>query len=140
VAVTLGTVVMLHFICGPSLRTMAALGSQMIVATGVCVLLPEILLFNSQSIPFTEARIPLNTDLAFVVLRYVAMFPVVVTLAANCEQWIESRSARMFAATLAIVFGHEVLRFMRRRLMTERMTRPEVYDPGAVIQALGLRE
>jgi hypothetical protein len=138
--VTLGVVVLLHFSSPPQLRAMNSTAAQMLVAAGVCLLLPEVLLFTSQSVPFTEARIPLNTDLAFVLLRYVAMFPAVVTITVACEPWLESKPTHLWGAAVAIAVGHEALRYAQRRFMSERMAAPEVYEAGGVIQALGLRE
>jgi hypothetical protein len=137
---TLGVIVLLHFVSPPSLRAMNATAAQILVAAAVCLLLPELLLFSSQNIPFTEARIPLNTDLAFVLLRYVAMFPAVVTITVSCEPWIELTPAHLWVAALAIGLGHEALRYAQRQFMGERIARPEIYEAGGVIQALGLRE
>ena len=140
VSVTLGVVLLLHFVSPEPLRMMHAVTAQMLVAAGICLLLPEALLFTSQCIPFTRARIPLNTDLAFVLLRYLAMFPAVVQIAVVSERWMELNSGHLLVATVVIGSGHEVLRYVQRQFMGERMIRPEIFEAGGVIQALGLRD
>jgi hypothetical protein len=53
---------------------------------------------------------------------------------------MESKTAHLWGAALAVGLGHEALRYAQRQFMGERIARPEIYEAGGVIQALGLRE
>ena len=88
-AMTLGAVAVLQFVSYPELRGLRESLTQVLVAAGICLLLTDAFSIQTATIPFTEARVPRNTDLAFILLRYIVFFPALVMATVHYESWIE---------------------------------------------------
>jgi hypothetical protein len=85
--ITIATVVALHFVASPEMRGAKETSAQLLIAAGLCILLIDVFFLKVNTIPFTEARVPVNTDLAFVLLRYIVFFPVLVFTTVDSEPW-----------------------------------------------------
>jgi hypothetical protein len=134
-AMTLGAVAVLQLISYPALRTPRELATQVLVAGGICLLLTDTFSLQTATIPFTEARVPRNTDLGFILLRYIVFFPALVMATVRYEWWIESH---LIVATLGIIAAHFALRYVQWRIRTERISRGVAQEEGEVSQVLGL--
>ena len=99
IAMTLGAVAILQIISYPELRAPRELVAQVLVAAGICLLLTDAFLLHTATIPFTEARVPHNTDLAFILLRYIVFFPVLVVATVNYEWWIEASADHLIVTS-----------------------------------------
>ena len=53
---------------------------QVLVAIGLALLLPDVLLFFVRSIPFTQLHKSSVNDLPLAVLRYLVLFPIFVSI------------------------------------------------------------
>ena len=137
-AMTLGAVAVLQFISYPALRAPRELATQVLVAGGICLLLTDTFSLQTATIPFTEARVPRNTDLAFILLRYIVFFPALVIATVHYEWWIEVSAGHLIAATLLIIAAHFALRYVQWRIRRERISRGVAPEEGEVSRVLGL--
>jgi hypothetical protein len=138
-AIILGVVAILQLIAYPDLPGLREWLAQVVVATGICLLLTDVFSLQMRIIPFTEARVPQNTDLAFVLLRYIVFFPALVLTTVHFEPWIETSVSHLIATALLIVTAHFGLRYLHRRMLAERATRSVAEEEGEGSQILGLR-
>ena len=135
---TLGAVAVLQLVSYPKLGGVRESMAQILIAAGICVLLTDAFSLQMTTIPFTEARVPKNTDLAFILLRYIVFFPALVVATLHYESWIEASAGHLIATTLFVVAAHFALRYIRRRMRRERASRRPAEDEGEVSQVLGL--
>jgi hypothetical protein len=135
---TLGAVAVLQLISYPELRAPRELVTQVLVAAGICLLLTDTFLLQRATIPFTEGRVPHNTDLAFILLRYIVFFPALVVATVNYEWWIEVSAGHLIVTTLLIIAAHFALRYVRSRIRRERASRNVTQEEGEVSRVLGL--
>jgi hypothetical protein len=134
----LGVVTVLCFVSYSGSRGLMGSSVQVLVAAGVCLLLADAFLLRMKTIPFTEARVPRNTDLAFILLRYIVFFPLLVLTTVQYEPWIESSVGHLVAAALLVVAVHFGFRYVHWRLMRERANRSFGEEDAVVSPVLGL--
>ncbi len=135
---TLGTVAILQIISYPKLSAPRELVTQVVVAAGICLLLTDAFSLQTATIPFTETRVPHNTDLAFILLRYIVFFPALVIATVNYEWWIEVSAGHLIVTTLGITAAHFTLRYVQWRIRRERGRGSLVQEEGEVSRVLGL--
>jgi hypothetical protein len=135
---TFGAVAVLQIISYPELRAPRELVTQVLVGVGICLLLTDAFSLQTATIPFTEARVPHNTDLAFILLRYIVFFPALVIATVNYEWWIEVSAGHLIVTTLGIVAAHFALRYVQWRIRRERVRRSAGQEEGEVSRVLGL--
>ena len=138
IAMTLGAVAVLQIVSYPELRAPKELATQVLVAAGICLLLTDAFLLQTATIPFTEARVPHNTDLGFILLRYIVFFPALVIATVNYEWWIEVSAGHLLVTTLLIIAAHFALRYVQWRIRKERVNRNFTQEEGEVSRVLGL--
>jgi hypothetical protein len=138
IAMTLGAVAVLQLISYPELRAPRELVTQVLVAAGICLLLTDAFSLQTATIPFTEARVPHNTDLGFILLRYIVFFPALVIATVNYEWWIEVSAGHLIVTTLGIIAAHFALRYVQWRIRKERVSRSITQEEGEVSRVLGL--
>jgi hypothetical protein len=138
IAMTLGAVAVLQIVSYPELRAPKELATQVLVAAGICLLLTDAFLLQTATIPFTEARVPHNTDLGFILLRYIVFFPALVIATVNYEWWIEVSAGHLLVTTLLIIAAHFALRYVQWRIRKERVNRSFTQEEGEVSRVLGL--
>jgi hypothetical protein len=137
--ITLGAVAVFHFIAPPQLRGVRETLGQLLVAAGLCLLLTDGFFLRVRVIPFTEARVPLNTDLAFIFLRYIVAFPALVLTTVHYEPWIEATAVHLIATALLIVAAHVAMHFFRERMVANQADRSGFEEEDDSLQILGLR-
>jgi len=115
-----------------------ALLAQILIAVALSVLLPDLFLFNARVIPFTSVRIPVNTDLAWMLLRYILFLPVTVFAAIRLEAWAEHSLAHVAAITVAVLLLHSSIREASHRALQLRASRPDVDQMTGMLPGLGL--
>jgi hypothetical protein len=135
---TLGAVAVLQISSYPQLRAPRELVTQVLVAAGICLLLTDAFSLQTATIPFTEARVPRNTDLGFILLRYIVFFPALVVATVNYEWWIEVSAGHLIVTTLGIIAAHFALRYVQWRIRRERVSRSVAQEEGEVSRVLGL--
>jgi hypothetical protein len=137
-ATMLVAVAALKLIAYPELRGLRESLDQILVAAGICLLLTDAFLLEIVTIPFTEARVPRNTDLAMILLRYIVFFPALVMTTVHYEPWIEADYSHLLAAAFLVIAAHIGLRSYHRRKLRLRASRNVFEEEGEVSQVLGL--
>jgi hypothetical protein len=135
---TLGAVAVLQLLSYPELGAPRESFVQILIAAGICLLLTDAFSLQMTTIPFTEARVPKNTDLAFILLRYIVFFPALVVATVHYEPWVEASAAHLITTTLLIVAAHYALRYVRWRVRRERASQSAATEEGEVSRVLGL--
>jgi hypothetical protein len=138
VAITLGAVAAFHFLAPPELRTVRETAVQVTVAAGLSLLLTDAFFLQVRTIPFTEARVPLNTDLPLVLLHYIVVFPAVVLTTVNCEPWIEANPGHLILVGLLVVALHILMCRIHRQIVTKQISRSG-YEEDEFLVTLDLR-
>jgi hypothetical protein len=139
--VILATIVCVLRLAGPSeVHGWRVIAGQILVAVGSCVLLTDAFFLNVKIIPFTGERTAEKTNLAIVLLKYVAAFVPWVLVVGNLEPWIEASASHMVTAILAIGATHVAMQAMHRNVVSDHLSVPELdEDQHGLFQTLGLR-
>jgi hypothetical protein len=135
----MGTIATLYFLA-PQMRSLKEISVQVLIAAGLCVLLADFFFLQTNTIPFTESRVPVSTDLAFVLLRYVIAFPTLVFMTANIEPWIEASATHLLITTSLIVAAHIALRHAHAQIIAKQQANQNDFtDEPGLFQTLGLK-
>jgi hypothetical protein len=137
--ITMGTVAALHFVASSQMRGVKETSAQLLVAAGLCVLLTDFFFLKVHIIPFTEARVPLSTDLAFVLLRYIVVFPTLVFTTANVEPWIEASAGHLIITTLLVIAAHIAVRHAHAQIIAKQTNQDDFNEEPPLFLSLGLR-
>lgn len=113
---------------------------QLFIGTLLCILLSDCFLFASRTIPFTEPRVPRNTDLAWVLLRYIVMFPAVIVATSHFEPWMTFSMRTLAVSALAGFVLHSALRRAHHRAIENRMHRADIDELTGILPGLGLEQ
>ena len=112
--------------------------SLLFLSVALSVLLPDILLYHSRTIPFTEIRIPLNTDLAWTLLRYIVLFPGTIVIALRIEPWISLSPLHFAASVIALLLLHSAIREASHRAIRNQLLGSNVDQLTGMLPGLGL--
>jgi FtsH-binding integral membrane protein len=104
--VTMGAVAAFRLVAPAELLTRPATAAQLLVAAGMCVLLTDAFFLNVTMVPFTGEPQREPSNLAFTMLRYFTLFPVVTALSIASEYWIENSAQHFGIAAISIVVAH----------------------------------
>jgi len=126
--VTLCTGLALRTVSPPELLTLPATIAQIIVAGGMCLLLTDALFLNVTTVAFTGEPTRDQPNLAFTVLKYYTVFPLIAILPVATEWWVEQSLLHMLIATLVIAAIHVVLRHRHRTVVRQNCNLPELED------------
>jgi Ca2+/Na+ antiporter len=114
--------------------------AQISIGTALCILLSDVFLLTARTIPFTEARIPLNTDLAWALLRYIIMFPATVIGTMECERWVTRDALHFVASGIVVLLLHSSLRRAHHRAIENQMNRSDIDELTGILPGLGLEQ
>jgi len=138
--VTFAVIAGLYIVSPPALRQVHQLATEIVVGAGLSILLSDAMLLKLRAIPFTETRIPLNTDLAFLFLRYIVVLPALVVWVVEWEPWISAGWSHLLLAVAAIATLHAALQYTRRRILAGGEHIPAIAELNGAIEPLMLRE
>lgn len=137
--VTCGTCLASRVFAPAELLTWPAMASQLLVATGMCLLLTDILFLNVKIVAFTGERTSEQPNLATSVLKYFAFVPAVAWIPLISEPWIEISTRHFIIAAAAIAVTHLALRSRHRVIVREHCNTPGLEeDEKDFILKLGL--
>lgn len=138
--ITLAIVAALHALVPPGSHAWKTIAAQVLVAAGLCLLLTDTFFLNVKILPFTGVKAPERTNLAIVLLKYVAAFVPLVLIVARLEPWMEASVGNMATAASIIAATHFGMQAVHRRLLRDHLNVPDVdEDQQQVFQTLGLR-
>lgn len=105
--VGLTTAIVLYALSPATLQSHLTTLDQLLIAIAVSFLLIDIFLFSVRNVPFTtQFRKSSITDLPLVIVRYVVLFPLLVIIIVQSEDWIEASSLHLLKALLFLVAAH----------------------------------
>lgn len=119
IAFTWGTCLALRSISSAAMLSGPATVSQFLVASGLCLLLTDLLLVDVKIVPFTGDFSREHSNLATTVLKYCAFVPLVAWIPVASEPWIQTSVRNMALAAGGIVVAHLLLRSAHRRILDE---------------------
>jgi hypothetical protein len=102
-------------------------------------LLTDLFFLKTNIIPFTEARVPMNNDLAFVLLRYIVFFPVLVFTTVDSELWVEDSAGHLIITASLIVAAHIAFSHAHARIIAKGENQNGFDEEPRLFQTLGLR-
>ena len=126
--VSFGGCIALRVIAPPELRALRATASQLLIATGMSVLLTDIFFLNVKIVAFTGERIREESIFAITVLKYIAFVPVVAWLPLITEPWIGTRMEHFILSAIVITAAHLVFSSRHRAIIGEHCNLPGLED------------
>jgi len=140
ITLSLGTIALTYSIAPPDLSSLKASLVQALVAIGLCLLLTDIFFLKVRIIPFTGKRAATTTNLAIVLLPYIAFFKPLISLTVGLEPWLEASFGHILIAASAITVLHLGIRKLDRRMVAEYANQTDLDDDEEEFpQKLGLR-
>jgi len=131
---------LLHSLSPIAMKIPRVATGQLLVAVGLALLIPDVLLFSVRSIPFTHLHRSSVNDLPLSVLRYLVLFPLFVSILVAKEVWIEASKAHLLATTLLFIGTHLVLQRAHARLLAQSTFDTPPDEADEFLQKLGLRD
>ena len=138
--VSLGTALMLHALSPADMKTPRTMIGQLLTATGLSLLLSDVLLFPMRTIPFTHLHKGSVSDLPLAAFRYFVLFPIFVLIVVDKEAWIEASPVHLFATLLIFTAAHLLLRRAHSRFLAQSTLNTPPNELDEFPQSLGLRD
>lgn len=131
---------LLHTVSPAAMQIPRIATGQILVAVGLALLLPDILLFSVRTIPFTHLHQSSVNDLPLAVLRYIVLFPIFVTILVAKEAWIEASRPHLLATMIFIAAAHLLLQRAHANLLAQSTLDSPPDDADEFPLRLGLRD
>ncbi len=139
-ALTLGSVELIHLVAPPELRDWKAFVIQIFTAVSLCLLLTDAFFLNVKTVPFTGRSTANSMNLAYVLIQYFGLFPPLVLIVLSIEDWIAISAGHLLLATVVVVAVHAELLRRQRRILSDSVSLLDVDDDEEEFpQRLGLR-
>jgi hypothetical protein len=139
-ALTLGSIALAHAVAPPEMRGWKSFGIQLFSGVSLCLLLTNAFFLNVKTVPFTGTRSAGSMNLAYVLIQYFGLFPPLVLITLNLEDWIAVGSGHLLVATVAVIAAHAELLRRHRRILSDSINLLDVDDDEEEFpQRLGLR-
>ena len=134
------TALLLHSLSPVAMKISRIASGQLLVAFGLALLLPDVLLFSVRSIPFTHLHKSSVNDLPLAVLRYLVLFPLFVSILVAKEAWIEASVTHLLATTILFLGTHLFVQRAQASLLAQYTLDTPPDDADEFPQKLGLRD
>jgi hypothetical protein len=128
VTISFGSCLIFRFVAPAELLTWQATASQLLLVTGICLLLTDVFFLNVQVVAFTGETAREQPNLAFTVLKFLAFFPIVASIPVGLEPWIEATNLHFALIVTAIAAVHLAFRWQHRRNVFEYCQQPALED------------
>jgi len=94
---------------------------QILVATGLSLLLTDVFFLNVRTLPFTGQRPASAQNLALVLIRHYGFFPPLVLFTIAAEPWIEAGMWHLAVTALAVAMAHLCMEKIYRRSIAQHV-------------------
>jgi hypothetical protein len=108
--------------------TLSATISQLLCATGLCLLLTDILFLNIKTLPFSGEAPREETNIAFSIVKYAIYLPIVALLPIASEEWMEADSWHLVFTAAGLAAAHGLIRIWHRSLIREHCSMRALED------------
>jgi hypothetical protein len=135
-----GTALLLHPFSPAGMMSPCITTGQLLVAVGLSLLLPDVLLFSVRAIPFTHLHKSSVNDLPLAVLRYIVLFPIFVSILVAKEAWIEVSATHLLATMILFIGAHLILQRAHTNLIVQSPLDTPPDEADEFPQRLGLRD
>jgi hypothetical protein len=119
IIVTLGFCITSRAFAPPELLTWPATAAQILLGSGMCLLLTDVFFLNITMVAFTGEPARTQSRFAFTVLKYFTFFPLAAWLPPVLEPWVECSAVHFMIAAAVIAAAHWALRIHHRRVVRE---------------------
>jgi hypothetical protein len=136
----IGTAILLHTLSPTGMKIPRITTGQLVVAVGLSLLLPDVLLFSVRFIPFTHLHKSSVSDLPLAVLRYIVLFPIFVSILVAKEAWIEVSATHLLATIILFIGTHLILQRAQANLIAQSTLDTPLEEADEFPQRLGLRD
>ncbi len=109
------------------LLTWRAITAQLLVATGLCLLLTDLFFLHVTTIAFTGEQTGESPNPALTVAKYFTFFPIVVWLSLASGPWIECATWHYIAIPVGLVLAHWLIELRHREIVRQHCL---LFDPG----------
>lgn len=109
-AVTVAMLGLLRIYAPHEVTTGLSTVAQIVLAVACCVLLTDFVFLHCDTVPFTGAPARQKSNLAFTVLGYFILLPIIMALSRGCEIWMEHDIRNLGAAVVIAAVIHLWLR------------------------------
>jgi hypothetical protein len=139
-ALTLGSVALIHLVAPPELRNWKAFVIQISTGASLCLLLTDAFFLNVKIVPFTGTRSAGSMNLAYVLIQYFGLFPPLVLIVLSLEDWIAVSAGHMLLAAVVVIAVHAEMLRRHRKILSDSVSLLDVDDDEEEFpQRLGLR-
>jgi hypothetical protein len=139
-AITLAMLGVLRIYAPHEIRTGLSTAAQTVLAVAFCVLLTDFVFLRYDTVPFTGSPARQQSNLAFTVLGYFILLPLIMFVSRGCEIWMERDIRNLGVAVVMAVVVHLWLGKLSRghlRLRCDDLAVDE--DEEQIYRPLGLR-
>jgi hypothetical protein len=109
-AVTLAMLGLLRIFAPQELKTGFSTAAQVLLAVACCVLLTDVVFLRNDTVPFTGAPAKQQSNLAFTVLGYFFLLPLIMVLSRGVAIWMERDIRNLGVAFVIAAVVHLWLR------------------------------
>jgi hypothetical protein len=134
----IGAVAIIRLLDSTHLGNAQATVAQLVVAAGLSLLLTDILFLKVLTIPFTGSGVSAKSNLAFILLQYLALFPPLVWMTVDAEPWMERTKVHLAFIVLLIAAAHWGMRVAQQSIVREQEEMLEMDEEEEFPQRLGL--
>ena len=137
---SLATVALVHMLAPLEAGGWRAAAVQALVAIALCMLLADAFFLRVKIIPFTGMPVASPTNMAFILIQYLGLFPPLILITLGLEPLLETSLSHLLVAGLAVALAHTGLVMIHRRIVAEYTQQKELDDDEEEFpQSLGLR-
>jgi hypothetical protein len=139
-AVTLAMLALLRFFAPLEVRTGLSTVAQIVLAAACCLLLTDIVFLRIDTVPFTGSPTRQQSNLAFTVMGYFFLLPLIMALSLGCEIWMERDIRNLGIAVVIAAVVHLWLRKLSHGHLRLYCDEPAIEeDEQQIYHPLGLR-
>jgi len=125
---TFGALLVFRSIAPWELLTWPATASLSLIATGLCLLLTDLLFLNVKTVAFTGEPAREQPNLALTLLKFFTFLPIFVWLPIATEPWVEKSIPHFVVALAVIALAHFGLNILHGRIIREHCNMPGLED------------
>ncbi len=138
--ISLSTVLLLREFSPANLRTPLAIAGQLFIAFSLALILTKLFLYSARTIPFTHMRKSSIADFPLAAVRYLVLFPFLVSIVLDVEKWIEAGPTHLVKTIMFLLDAYILIHILYARSIRQTMFDMPLDEGEEFPQGLGLRD